>query len=314
MKQLPAGGLLGTLLVAAGAVLLASKGLFAKSLYAQGLNHNDVAAIRSVLAVPGFWIVALALHGRSKSVARVQTYGHSQDQRYSLQLADVLSAMFAGVLCYYFGALANFYALSLIQANVERALLFSYPAMVIVFHALWTRERPATSTLMSVALTSFGVLLVTGATDQSLTQQQLIGVGWVLFCSVTIALYFMMSASLTQRLGSGNFTAIAMTTAGIAFFLHYQLQGPTRWLSMPPDALAQMLGLVVFATILPLVFVAEGVRRIGAARGAVISTLGPPATAGMAFYLLGERLSYAQLSGMLIIVASITFLELRQRR
>lgn len=314
MKQLPAGGLLGTLLVAAGAVLLASKGLFAKSLYAQGLNHNDVAAIRSVIAVPGFWIVALVLHGRSKSVARVQTYGHSQDQRYSLQLADVLSAMFAGVLCYYFGALANFYALSLIQANVERALLFSYPAMVIVFHALWTRERPATSTLMSVALTSFGVLLVTGATDQSLTQQQLIGVGWVLFCSVTIALYFMMSASLTQRLGSGNFTAIAMTTAGIAFFLHYQLQGPTRWLSMPPDALAQMLGLVVFATILPLVFVAEGVRRIGAARGAVISTLGPPATAGMAFYLLGERLSYAQLSGMLIIVASITFLELRQRR
>ncbi len=314
MKQLPAGGLLGTLLVASGAVLLASKGLFAKSLYAQGLNHNDVAAIRSVLAVPGFWIVALALHGRSKSLARVQTYGHSQDQRYSLQLADVLGAMFAGVLCYYFGALANFYALSLIQANVERALLFSYPAMVIVFHALWTRERPATSTLMSVALTSFGVLLVTGATDQSLTQQQLIGVGWVLFCSVTIALYFMMSASLTQRLGSGNFTAIAMTTAGIAFFLHYQLQGPTRWLSMPPDALAQMLGLVLFATILPLVCVAEGVRRIGAARGAIISTLGPPATAGMAFYLLGERLSYAQLSGMLIIVASITFLELRQRR
>lgn len=314
MKQLPAGGLLGTLLVAAGAVLLASKGLFAKSLYAQGLNHNDVAAIRSVLAVPGFWIVALVLHGRSKSLARVQTYGHSQDQRYSTQLADVLGAMFAGVLCYYFGALANFYALSLIQANVERALLFSYPAMVIVFHALWTRERPATSTLISVALTSFGVLLVTGATDQSLTQQQLIGVGWVLFCSVTIALYFMMSASLTQRLGSGNFTAIAMTTAGIAFFLHYQLQGPTRWLSMPPDALAQMLGLILFATILPLVFVAEGVRRIGAARGAVISTLGPPATAGMAFYLLGERLSYAQLSGMLIIVASITFLELRQRR
>jgi len=314
MKQLPTGGLLGTLLVAAGAVLLASKGLFAKSLYAQGLNHNDVAAIRSVMAVPGFWIVALVLHGRPKSLTRACTESHSHDQTHSMTMADVLGAMFAGLLCYYFGALANFYALSLIQANVERALLFSYPAMVIVFHALWTRERPATSTLISVALTSFGVLLVTGAADHSLTQQQLIGVGWVLFCSVTIALYFMMSASLTQRLGSGNFTAIAMTTAGVAFLLHYQLQGSTRWLSMPPDAIAQMLGLVLFATILPLVCVAEGVRRIGAARGAVISTLGPPATAGMAFYLLGERLSYAQLSGMLIIVASITFLELRQRR
>jgi drug/metabolite transporter (DMT)-like permease len=314
MKQLPAGGLLGTLLVAAGAVLLASKGLFAKSLYAQGLNHNDVAAIRSVLAVPGFWVVALVLHGNPKSLSRAHAHSHAHIQKHCLPPADVLGAMLAGLLCYYCGALANFYALSLIQASVERALLFSYPAMVIVFHALWTRERPATSTLVSVALTSFGVLLVTGAADQSLTQQQLIGVGWVLFCSFTIAIYFMMSASLTQRLGSGNFTAVAMTTAGVAFLLHYQLQGPTRWLSIPPDAIAQMLGLVLFATILPLVCVAEGVRRIGAARGAIMSTLGPPATAGMAFFLLGERLSCAQLSGMVIIVASITFLELRQRR
>ena len=141
-------------------------------------------------------------------MTRAHAQSHSDDQKQSITLADILGAMFAGSLCYYFGALANFYALSLIQANVERALLFSYPAMVIVFHALWTRERPATSTLVTVALTSFGVLLVTGAADQSLTQQQLIGVGWVLFCSVTIALYFMMSASLTQRLGSGNFTEI----------------------------------------------------------------------------------------------------------
>ena len=314
MKQLPAGGVLGTLLVATGAIFLASKGLFAKSLYAQGLNHNDVAAIRSVLAIPGFWIVALALHGRPRSPAQPNSQMHAHGVLRSPTLSDVIGAMFAGILCYYFGALANFYALSLIQANVERALLFSYPALVIVFNALWTWERPASATLLSVALTSFGVLLVTGAADQSLTQQQLLGVGWVLFCSFTIAVYFMLSAPLTQRLGSGNFTAIAMTAAGFAFFLHYQLQGPTRWFSMPPDALILMLGLVLFATILPLVCVAEGVRRIGASRAAVISTLGPPATAAMAFYFLGERLSYTQLFGMLIVVASITFLELSQRR
>ena len=40
--------------MASGAILIAAKGLFAKGLYGMGLTFHDVAAIRSVLAVPGF--------------------------------------------------------------------------------------------------------------------------------------------------------------------------------------------------------------------------------------------------------------------
>jgi hypothetical protein len=42
-----------------------------------------------------------------------------------LRRQDVLLAIFAGVLCYYLGALANFYALTIIDASVERPLLFA---------------------------------------------------------------------------------------------------------------------------------------------------------------------------------------------
>ncbi|GIR71017.1 MAG: hypothetical protein CM15mP74_22680 [Halieaceae bacterium] len=54
---------MGGVLVAVGAVLLAAKGLFAKVLYSLGLTFHDVAAIRSVMAVPGFALLAW-LHWR----------------------------------------------------------------------------------------------------------------------------------------------------------------------------------------------------------------------------------------------------------
>ncbi|MGD2009100.1 MAG: EamA family transporter, partial [Cellvibrionales bacterium] len=47
----------------------------------------------------------------------------------------------------------------------------------------------------------------------------------------------------------------------------------------------------------------------GASRGALLSTVGPPATAVMAYFLYGERLSAFQLLGTVLVVVSIALLE-----
>ena len=74
-------------MVAIGAVLLAAKGLFAKNLYDMGLSFHDVAAIRSVLAVPGFALLAWLY--RSK----LQIEQDAPSRR-----NDLLPAPFAGFL------------------------------------------------------------------------------------------------------------------------------------------------------------------------------------------------------------------------
>ena len=70
--------------------------------------------------------------------------------------------------------------------------------------------------------------------------------------------------------------------------------------------------MIVFVTVLPLYLVAEGVRRIGASRAAIASTIGPPATAVMAVLVLNEILSLSQVFGMIMVIAAILWLELRQ--
>ncbi len=85
------------------------------------------------------------------------------------------------------------------------------------------------------------------------------------------------------------------------------------WLNveLPGNSLWIMLGLVVFATVLPLFCVSEGIRRIGASRGALLSTVGPPATALMAYLMYDERLSVLQLLGTVLVVLSVALLEWR---
>ena len=55
-------------------------------------------------------------------------------------------------------------------------------------------------------------------------------------------------------------------------------------------------------------------RRIGAQRGSVMSTVGPPTTVLLAFFLLGERLSAWQWLGMVLIVLGILVLDLARTR
>jgi len=287
-------------MVAFGAMLLASKGLFAKTLYAHGLDHHDVSAIRAVIAVPGFAL--LAWWGGRITVTPIMA---------NPSLSAYFWAAFAGLLCYYAGALANFYSLTLIDASVERPLLFSYPAVVVLLSALLTRTWPKTSTLGALLITFVGIFGVTGAADASLSISDWRGIGWVMFSSATIAIYFLFSESLTRQLGSGRYTLVAMSTAGAAFALHYQCFSGWDTVNLSARAWLLMLGLVIIATVLPLYIVAEGVRRIGASRAALVSTLGPPAAALMALEILDETLSQTQWTGMALVIGAVVFIEYR---
>ena len=295
--------MIGGLLVAIGAVLLAAKGLFAKALYEMGLSFHDVAAIRSVLAVPGFAVLAWLYRSKTR------TERDSASQR-----KDLLLAACAGFLCYYLGALANFYALTIIDASVERPLLFAYPIFVVIITTLITRQPPSARVLLALLMTSLGVVLVTGALSTTLSASQWSGMAWILFCSLSIAIYFLISGELTQRLGSGLFTLTAMTAAAAGMALHYQIFAGWESVDLSVAAWWTLAALVVFSTVLPLFLMAEGVRRVGASQASLISTLGPPATAIMAQELTGEVLGPAQWLGIVLVLIGVMALEIKRHR
>ena len=206
----PKSNWFGLLLVIIGSVMLAAKGLFAKHLYQMGIDFETVVAVRTVIAVPGFFLIALA--ERSYIPPR------------QINLFDYGQAALAGLTCYYFGSLVNFYALTLIDASLERVLLYSYPAMVVLLSALIGAIRLDIPIVAASIVTYCGIAIAVGVGDAALWMKNVEGALWVLVCSLTIAVYFLVGARLTKKMGSGRFTFVAMCAAGMAYCVHYELR------------------------------------------------------------------------------------------
>lgn len=284
----------GIAFAGAGAILFASKGLFAKSLYAEGVDFQTLTTLRAVMSLPLFVLLAvhrgLELRGRPRrALAR---------------------AAAAGILCYGIGALIDFRALELIDISVERAIMFSYPALVVAWTALVMRRWPSRPLLVALVLTYVGILLVVGGFDLAAWRQNLAGSLMVLFCASTTAGYFLTGEQCIPDLGSMGFTVVAMSAAAVVVTLHYVA---THRL----DAVAQisahgwlnLFALAVLCMFLPTLCQAEGIRRIGAERGALSGTIGPPAALGFGMALLGERPNAGQLAGTAMVVIGVLLIS-----
>jgi drug/metabolite transporter (DMT)-like permease len=287
----------GVLLAAGGAVGFASKGIFAKFLYARGMSFETLLALRSSLSLPLMWAWVLWLKG----------WGSIR----SASRGAVLGASLGGIICYCIGSLFNFYALTLLPASVERVILFSYPAMIVLAGMSMGRGSPSARVVIAIGLTYLGIFLTVGGFDASLVRANSTGAVYVLICAATYAFYFLVSERYVRTLGSQQFALYAMTSAGIALMLLFWIRIGWHRLHLELADWALMAGIVLFATVLPMFMAAEGVRRIGAQRAALAGTIGPVATLAMAAVLLGERLKPMQLAGSALIVIGILVLELK---
>ena len=117
-----------------------------------------------------------------------------------------------------------------------------------------------------------------GGFDLAIFRANMAGAGFVLVCSLTFALYSLASDRWTPRIGSVPFTVYAMTAATGCLVVHYAAFGEPHALPVDLEVAGLFAGLVVIATVFAMLAMSEGVRRIGAQRAAVVSTVGPPIT------------------------------------
>ncbi len=285
----------GVLLIVAGSILLSAKGIISKLLYAEGLNFQEVITVRSVLAIPLFWMWGIYAVG-----IRPLIY---------VEKKAFLGATFAGAFCYFVGGTLNFYALTLIDAGLERILLYTYPSIIVIALSLWQRRLPSTQIVIALAMTYVGVLLAIGIFDISLREANMLGSSLVLFCAFTYGIYFIVNDLVGQRVGSVVFTVHAMTVAAVAICIHYSLTQSISELEFNATVGWLFSILVVFVTVIPLFMLAEGVRQIGAQRASLISTVGPASTILLAAVILGESMQWFQYLGVVITLFGIMYVE-----
>jgi drug/metabolite transporter (DMT)-like permease len=283
----------GYIFAVCAALLFASKGLFVKALAARGVDYLTMTLVRGLLALPLF--AALALW-------------RGVDLRRAPPRTLALAAL-AGSLGYGVGALVDFRALEMIDVSVERALLFTYPAMIVGWQAIVRRQLPRPAVLLALTATYGGILLVVGGFNVELWRQNLHGALLVLTCSACMACYFIIGERGIPLLGSSGFTLVALgASAGfvlVAFVASRPLAAVT---SLDAHDWLLMAALASLCMFLPAMFQAGAISRIGAERSAMASTIGPPVALGLGMLLLGERPDIWQLLGTAMIVAGIVLI------
>ena len=202
-------------------------------------------------------------------------------------------AMLAGVMAYYGCTWLDFSGLQYITAQLERLLLFTYPAFVILFGALFFGGRLTTWGLAAVALAYSGLAVVFIGGDITESSNLWLGSGLVLASAMLFALFQLIAKTFIDKIGAELFTCLAMLGAAAAIFSHFLLNslnanGVSAALDLPVRIYWLGLTIAVFSTLLPSFFMNIAIGRLGAQRVAMLGMVGPIATIFAAIWVLDE--------------------------
>ena len=276
----------GFLLAAISAVTFSIKGVLAKMLYARGMDPATLLGARFAVAVPFFWL-ALWLFPSSKVTRR-----------------DAVALILSGLIGFCGAAYADFYGLLYVDATIERVIIYTYPAVVVLLSALFFGEKLTARKLFSIALTYAGLALTLRLFSSGL-RADLFGSALIFLSALIYSFNYIITEVLGRRVSGVKLSAYAATAAGAGFIAVWH--GDPMPSGFEVWALLVVMGVV--STFIPVLALALAIKRIGASKSALVSFIGPVATALLAYSLLGERMDGVQISGMCLVIIGVLIIS-----
>ncbi len=295
--------LVGVGLVLVSAASFGSGALFAKPVYATGVDWLTLLAWRFLIGAGLAW-AWLALSADRRAGLR------------RLPRRRIVVALGLGVL--YLGNAGTYYAgLETVSASLAALIVFIYPAIVAVLslrvgHRLVGR-RPWVALAMALAGTALALGGIPAGAVPPLAGLLAIVASPIIY-SVWIVLSARLAGETTERVGgeaddgadTAAATALMMLATAIGFWaLAIVTRRPLAPADLPSAAWPGILGIGIISTFVAIQTFYAGTRRIGAAQASLISTFEPVWTITLASLLLGETLGPLQLVGGALVIGGV---------
>ncbi|TAG06160.1 MAG: EamA/RhaT family transporter [Betaproteobacteria bacterium] len=299
---------IGALFAATAQLGFAAKAIFIKLAYAEhpGLDAVTLLALRMIFSLPFF--LAMAWWARRAAAA-------ADMKPVPLTRRDWGYVLLLGFCGYYLASFLDFWGLQYISAGLERLILFTNPTIVVLLSALFF-ARPITRRVALALLLSYAGLALAYWHDLRITDNvgELVFGSFLVFASaLSYAVYLLLGADITKRIGSMRFTAYMMLVATVFVLVQFALMRPLSALDLPMKVYAYCVGLAVFATAAPVWMMAEGLKRIGANDASMIGSIGPVVTIFLGALFLSEPVSLLQLTGASLVLGGVALISLRPK-
>ena len=283
------------LAVAAAASTWGTLGIFSKMLYADGVSFEALVAFRAVVG----WLAVMAFLLVSGGARRLKVPLRD--------LAFLAPLGLVGIGLFY---LFYFYTVRESAVGTAAVLLYSSPAFVVLLAWLFLDEGLGPAKLVSLGLTTGGVVLVAGAYDPANLEVTPTVLATGLLAGLTYGLYSIFGRPVAGRLGPAVILSYALLF-GAALLLVAAVPTLDTLANLPATSYAVLLMLAVVHTTLAFALYTFGLGRLGAGRAAIVATVEPVVAGVLGTVVLGEELTAPKVFGAALVVSGAVLAQIR---
>lgn len=287
---MPTHALKGALLAVLSAVGFGWLAIFARIVYAAGVDPITALALR--FTVSGALMTALLLVRRE-----------------SLPRGRVLAGLIGmGAIGYVGQSLGYFTALTMASTSLVALLLYLYPALVTIISAVALKERITPIRGVALVFAFIGTALTIGLDPRGTPA----GIALAAGAALIYAGYIVVGGRVMRRAAPIPASTVIMLSAAAVFVTIAAARGPR--LPESPEGWLGVAAMALLSTVIPVVAFLASVELIGPGNASLISTFEPVVTVGLAIALYGDTLDVPRIAGGALILAAVALLARRELR
>jgi len=211
------------------------------------------------------------------------------------------------------GALQFTYLFAISKINVAAAILLQYmaPSFIAVHAVVFAHDKLSLPTIMALLGATFGCYLVVGAYNLDVLAMNIAGIVSGILSAISFAWYSIHGEYGMRRYNPLTVLFYALLFAALMWnILHRPLEAFFHPYNVVQWGWIMYIG--VMGTLLPFGLYLEGVNLIRATRASITATLEPITAGVISFIFLNEILEPLQISGGVLVIASIIILQVKQ--
>lgn len=222
-------------------------------------------------------------------------------------LGLVIFGVFGMALCQY----TYFRSIVIAGAGIATVLQYLAPSMIIIYLLVRYGKRPSTGEIISVILALVGTICLMGNNGFSFESFRSDVLFWGLLSAVGVAVYSVSPVRLLATYGTIPIVGFGMLLSGlVAAVLFHQPHSYATW---DIWTVVGCFNVVFLGTIVSFNAYLEGVKRIGAVPGSILSSIEPISAAFFGWALLGNQFNWVGILGMAMIIATVIIIALEKR-
>lgn len=205
-----------------------------------------------------------------------------------------------------------FRAIAISGVGVATVLQYVAPTMIIIYLFLRYFKKPSIPELFCIVLAMVGTVCIVMQEGLDISSFNGEAMFWGLVSAASICVYTLQPIELLKKYGTTSIVGFAMFICGIlSVAVFQQIESEAIWDGMTWFGL---FTIIILGTVVSFNAYIEGVRRIGAVQGSILSSLEPISAAIFGWALLGNGFTLVGIFGMFCIIATVFIIAWDRQR